>query len=37
MTSHGPRLPEGVDDREYRRIRGLMRASVLNVWRGAIR
>lgn len=30
----GPRLPEGVDDQEYRRIRGLMRASVLNVWRG---
>jgi DNA-directed RNA polymerase specialized sigma24 family protein len=23
-----------VDDQEYRRIRGLMRASVLNVWRG---
>jgi DNA-directed RNA polymerase specialized sigma24 family protein len=31
---YGPRLPEGVDDQEYRRIRGLMRASVLNVWRG---
>jgi DNA-directed RNA polymerase specialized sigma24 family protein len=30
----GPRLPDGVDDQEYRRIRGLMRASVLNVWRG---
>jgi DNA-directed RNA polymerase specialized sigma24 family protein len=26
-------LPDGVDDQEYRRIRGLMRASVLNVWR----
>ena len=30
----GPRLPDGVDAQEYRRIRGLMRASVLNVWRG---
>ena len=30
----GPRLPDGVDDQEYRRIRGLMRASVLHVWRG---
>jgi len=29
-----PRLPDGVDDQEYRRIRGLTRASVLNVWRG---
>lgn len=29
----GPTLPEGVGDEDYRRIRGLMRASVLNVWR----
>jgi DNA-directed RNA polymerase specialized sigma24 family protein len=29
----GPRLPDGVDDDGYRRIRGLMRASVLSVWR----
>lgn len=33
LESQGPRLPDGVDDREYRRIRGLMRASVLHVWR----
>ncbi len=29
-----PRLPDGIDDDEYRRIRGLMRASVLKTWRG---
>ncbi|MDQ4059468.1 MAG: hypothetical protein M3124_10140 [Actinomycetota bacterium] len=28
-----PRLPDGVDDKEYRRIRRLMRVSVLSVWR----
>jgi DNA-directed RNA polymerase specialized sigma24 family protein len=27
------RLPAGVDDEEYQRIRGLMRVSVLHVWR----
>jgi DNA-directed RNA polymerase specialized sigma24 family protein len=28
-----PELPDGVDNEEYRRIRGLMRVSVLSVWR----
>jgi DNA-directed RNA polymerase specialized sigma24 family protein len=28
-----PQLPDGVDDDEYRRIRRLMRVSVLSVWR----
>lgn len=28
-----PAMPQGVDDDEYKRIRALMRASVLNVWR----
>ena len=28
-----PQLPDGVDEDEYRRIRDLMRASVLHVWR----
>lgn len=28
-----PQLPDGVDDDEYRRIRNLMRVSVLRVWR----
>jgi DNA-directed RNA polymerase specialized sigma24 family protein len=28
-----PELPVGVDDAEYKRIRGLMRVSVLSVWR----
>jgi DNA-directed RNA polymerase specialized sigma24 family protein len=28
-----PKLPDGVDDKEYARIRRLMRASVLSVWR----
>jgi DNA-directed RNA polymerase specialized sigma24 family protein len=29
-----PNLPDGIDDDEYRRIRGLMRASVLKAWKG---
>ena len=28
-----PRLPDGIDDDEYKRIRRLMRASVLRAWR----
>lgn len=28
-----PVLPDGIDDDEYRRIRGLMRVTVLRVWR----
>jgi DNA-directed RNA polymerase specialized sigma24 family protein len=28
-----PKLPDGVDNEEYRRIRRLMRVSVLSVWR----
>ena len=28
-----PRLPDGIDEDEYKRIRGLMRASVLKAWR----
>jgi DNA-directed RNA polymerase specialized sigma24 family protein len=28
-----PRLPDGIDDKEYRHIRTLMRASVLRAWR----
>jgi DNA-directed RNA polymerase specialized sigma24 family protein len=28
-----PTLPDGVDDKEYKRIRSLMRVSVLSVWR----
>ena len=31
--SLGPVLPDGVDDEAYARIRGLMRLSVLRVWR----
>jgi DNA-directed RNA polymerase specialized sigma24 family protein len=30
-----PRLPDGIDDDEYRRIRALMRASVLKAWKGS--
>jgi DNA-directed RNA polymerase specialized sigma24 family protein len=29
----GPRLPDGVDDEAYKRIRRLMRVSILSVWR----
>ena len=34
MDPLNPQLPDGVDDEEYKRIRKLMRASVLRVWRG---
>jgi DNA-directed RNA polymerase specialized sigma24 family protein len=30
-----PQLPDGVDDSEYKRIRRLMRVSVLSVWRAS--
>jgi DNA-directed RNA polymerase specialized sigma24 family protein len=30
-----PRLPDGIDDNEYRRIRRIMRASVLRAWRAS--